>query len=55
MHRVTAEHESEGIPAQLDLQVGDETRHLALELGDGQVVVPLPDASWTVDIVLPKR
>jgi hypothetical protein len=55
VHRVTAEHESQGIPAQLDVRVGDDTRRFDLELGQERVVVPLTHAPWSVAIALRAR
>jgi hypothetical protein len=55
VHRVTPEQDSQGIPAQLEVHLGDETRHFDLELSRGQVVLPLPNASWRVEITLPVR
>jgi amino acid permease/predicted transcriptional regulator len=55
VHRVTPEQDSHGIPAQLQVHLGDETRHFDLELSRGQVVLPLTDASWRVEITLPGR
>jgi hypothetical protein len=54
VHRVTQEQDSQGIPAQLELHLGEEARHVELELSRGQVVVPLTHAFWRVDITLPK-
>jgi amino acid permease len=55
VHRVTPEQDSQGIPAQLEVYLGDETRHFDLELSRGQAVLPLPHASWRVEITLPVR
>jgi amino acid permease len=55
VHRVTPERDSQGIPAQLEVHLGDETRHFDLELSRGQVLLPLPHASWRVEITLPVR
>jgi hypothetical protein len=49
-HSVTPEQESHGIPAHLEVHLGDETRHFDLELSRGQVVLPLTHASWRVEI-----
>ena len=53
VHRVTQEQESQGVPAHLELRLG-EARHVELELSRGQVVVPLTHAFWRVDMTLPK-
>jgi amino acid permease len=55
MHRVTPEQDSQGIPAQLQVHLGDEVRHFDLEHSGGQVVLPLTHASWRVEITLPGR
>jgi len=52
VHRVTPEQDSQGIPAQLAVHRGGETRHVDLELSRGQVVLPLTHAAWRVEITL---
>jgi hypothetical protein len=37
------------------VHLGDETRHFDLELSRGLAVLPLPHASWRVEITLPVR
>jgi amino acid permease len=53
-HRVTAEDDSEPLPAHLQVHL-EEVRDFDLELSDGQVVLPLTQPSWRVDITLAKR
>jgi amino acid permease len=53
VHRVTAEQDSQGIPAHLEAQLGEETRTFDLELFGGHVVLPLTHASWRAEITLP--
>ena len=55
VHRVSPEQESQAVPAQLEVHLGDETRHFDLELSRGQVVLPLTHAPWRVEITLPVR
>jgi amino acid permease len=52
VHGVTADHDSEAIAARLEVRVGPETHRFALELSRGQIVLPLTEPSWTVDIAL---
>jgi hypothetical protein len=56
-HRITAEHDSQSLPAHLRVQFGEEAqpRQFDLELSHGQVVLPLTDPSWRVDIALVER
>jgi amino acid permease len=51
-HRVTPDGDSEGLPAHVAVHVGDETRHFELDSSRGQIVLPLTEASWRVDITL---
>jgi hypothetical protein len=53
-HRITAEDDSEPLPAHLQVHL-EEVRDFDLELSDGQVVLPLTRPSWRVDITLAKR
>ena len=41
LHKVTREGNSEGLPAQVEVRCGDEVQRSALNLADGQVVLPL--------------
>ena len=49
-HTVTADHRSEGVPARVEVRMGDEVRQFELELSGGQVVLGLTDPAWTVSI-----
>jgi hypothetical protein len=49
-HRVTPDHDSEGVPAHLEVHIGDEIRVFELELSGGQFVLPLTQPSWRVVI-----
>jgi hypothetical protein len=51
-HRVTPDGDSEGLPAHVAVHVGDGTRHFELDSSRGQIVLPLTEASWRVDITL---
>jgi hypothetical protein len=53
-HTVTPEHDSRALPADVDVRLGDESRQFDLELSRGQVVLPLTEASWSVEITLAK-
>jgi hypothetical protein len=53
-HRITAEDDSEPLPAHLQVHL-EEVRDFDLELSDGQVVLPLTRPSWRVDITFAKR
>jgi amino acid permease len=54
-HRITPERDSEGLAARLEVQLGDETRHFDLALSRGEVVLPLTEVSWRVDITFARR
>jgi hypothetical protein len=56
-HRITAEHDSQSLPAHLRVQLGEEAeaRQFDPELSHGQIVLPLTDPSWRVDIALAER
>jgi hypothetical protein len=53
-HTVTPEHDSRALPAEVDVRLGDESRQFDLELSRGQVVLPLTQVSWSVEITLAK-
>jgi amino acid permease len=52
VHRVGPEQESQAIPAELEVHLDGGTRHYNLELSGGQVLLPLTNASWSVEITL---
>jgi hypothetical protein len=55
-HTVTPAQDSQPLPADLEVHLGDDTtRHFDLELSHGQVLLPLTHASWKVDITLANR
>ncbi len=54
-HTVTPAQDSQPLPADLEVHLGDDTRHFDLELSRGQVLLPLTHASWKVDITLANR
>ena len=54
-HTVTPEQDSQPLPAHVEVYVGDDARHFELELLRGQVLLPLTQASWKVDITVASR
>jgi amino acid permease len=53
-HTITPERESRALPAHLEVRLGDKSHQFDLELSRGQVVLPLTQASWSVEIALAK-
>jgi hypothetical protein len=53
-HTITPEQDSQALPAHLEVRLGDESHQFDLELSRGQVVLPLTQASWSVEITLAK-
>jgi hypothetical protein len=49
VHRITADHESEGLPAHAEVHLGADSRRYELELSRGRLVLPLtdPPGRWT--------
>jgi hypothetical protein len=41
LHQVTPEGDSEGLPAQVEIQCGDQKQEFDLSSADGQVVLPI--------------
>ncbi|NUR77701.1 MAG: hypothetical protein HOQ28_15630 [Thermoleophilia bacterium] len=54
-HAVTPDHDSQTLAAHVDVRLGNDTRHLDLNLFPGPVLLPLTHASWEVDITLANR
>lgn len=51
-HKITPEGDSEGLPALLEVQCGDETTQFDLKLTDGQALMPLTGESCRLEIML---
>jgi hypothetical protein len=51
VHRVTAQHGSESLPARVRVHLGEQTRDFDMELSQGQVFIPLTHPSWRVEIM----
>jgi amino acid permease len=52
VHKVSSERDSQPIPAHLEVRMGDQARQFDLEPSSGQVVLPLADVPWSVEITL---
>jgi amino acid permease/predicted transcriptional regulator len=52
VHRVTPEGDSEAIGGSITVQTGGETKRFDIKLANGQVILPLTDATCRVDIEL---
>jgi hypothetical protein len=53
-HKITADHDSQAMPAHVTVNVGDKIHHVDLELLHGQIVLPLTHPSCSVEITLPQ-
>jgi hypothetical protein len=51
---VTPEGDSEAIDASMTVQTGGETKRFDIKLAKGQVLLPLTDPNYRVDIELAK-
>ncbi len=49
-HRITREGESEGLPAALTVGAGDSSKTFDLRLADGQVLLPMTNAPYRLEI-----
>jgi hypothetical protein len=54
-HRVTADGDSEGLPAVAEVRAGGEPARFDLGVSGGQVVLPLIGGPFSVRIALPER
>jgi hypothetical protein len=54
VHMVTPEGDSEAIDASMTVQTGGETKRFDIKLAKGQVLLPLTDPNYRVDIELAK-
>lgn len=52
VHKTSSEGDSQPVPAHLEVRMGGRARHLDLEPSSGQVVLPLADVPWSVEITL---
>jgi hypothetical protein len=50
VHRVTADGDSERLPAHAAVRSGGEVHEFELELSHGRLVLPLTDPSWRVEV-----
>jgi hypothetical protein len=49
-HTVTHDQGSRPLPAAVEVHLGDETRRFELELSGGELLLPLTDDRWQVEI-----
>ncbi len=54
VHRVTPEGNSEGLPAVVEVQAGNEAKRFDLRLSKGQVILPFNGAAAQVKITFPQ-
>ncbi len=52
IHRVTPEGDSEAIGGSMTVQTGDDIKRFDIKLAEGQVILPVTDATCRVDIEL---